>query len=140
LTYRLRNNKNPATTLGLTASTWYGILDLAEENGWNPMGTMPSDPGDPGMTLAGLGFNAARDWGGEYWSANAGLVLFEDALNLADALERAILDYEPQYIPSLQYYTMFGENNGLNGTYPSLGAIQAVIDLCYLGMFKIEKT
>jgi hypothetical protein len=140
LIYQLRNNKNPALTLGLTPSAWHGILELAEDNGWNPMGTIPADTGDAGMVLAGLGFHAAHDWGGEYWSDYGGLVLFEDALNLADALERAILDYEPRYIPSLHYYTLFGENNGLNGNQPSLGAIQGVIDLCYLGMFKIEKT
>jgi hypothetical protein len=66
-------------------------------------------------------------------------VLLEDALNLADAQERAILNYEPQYIPSLFYYTTLGEHNCANGTQPSLGAIQGVIDICYLGIFKIEK-
>ena len=91
------------------------------------------------MTLAGLGFSKAQNLGGDYWSEKEGLVLLEDALNLADALERAILNYEPQYIPSLHYYTIFGENNGLNGTQPSLGAIQGVIDLCFFGMFKIKK-
>jgi hypothetical protein len=124
----------------LTSSTWYGILELAEENGWNPMGTIPSNPEDNGMVLAGLGFSDAHNWSGDYWSENQGLVLLEDALNLADALELAILNYEHHYIPSLHYYTIFGENNGSNGTQPSLGAIQGVIDLCYLGMFKIEKT
>lgn len=137
--YRLRNNHNPSLTLRLTSSAWYGILELAEENGWNPMGTIPSDPEDAGMVLAGLGFNNANDWGGEYWNDNESQVLLEDALNLADALELAILNYEPQYIPSLLYYTIFGENNGLNGTQPSMGAIQGVIDICYLGIFKIEK-
>jgi hypothetical protein len=127
-------------TLGLISSTWYGILELAEENGWLPMGTIPSDPWDAGMVLPGLGFHVARDWGGDYWSDNGGLVLFEHALNLADALERAILDYEPQYTPSLYYFTIFGGNNGLNRIQSSLGAIQGVINLCYLGVFKIEKT
>ena len=127
-------------TLGLISSTWYGILELAEANGWLPMGTIPSDPWDAGMVLPGLGFHVARDWGGDYWSDNGGLVLFEDALNLAEALEHAILNYEPQYIPSLHYYTFFGENSGLNGNQPSLEVIQGVIDICYLGVFKIEKT
>ena len=100
------------------------------------MGTIPSDPEEAGMILAGL---ESDYWGGEYWSDNGGLVILEDVLNLADALEQAILNYEPQYIPSLYYYTIFGENNGSNGIQPSLGAIQGVVDLCYLGMFKIEK-
>jgi hypothetical protein len=136
LTFYLRNDQNPALTFGLTTSTWYGILELAEKNGWNPMGTIPSDPEEAGMILAGL---ESDYWGGEYWSDNGGLVILEDVLNLADALEQAILNYEPQYIPSLYYYTIFGENNGSNGIQPSLGAIQGVVDLCYLGMFKIEK-
>ena len=125
--------------LGLTSSTWYGILELAEENGWNPMGTLPSDSGDSGMLLAGIGVVDDRNWSGNYWSHDEGLVLLEDALNLADALENAFLNYEPQHIPSLHYYTVFGENSSSNGIKPSLGAIQGVIDLCYLGMFKIEK-
>ena len=91
------------------------------------------------MVLAGMGSSDALLWGGEYWSDDGGLVLFEDALNLADALEHALLNYEPQYIRSLHYYTIFGENSGSNGTQPSLGAIQGIIDLCYLGIFKIEK-
>ncbi|UCF27662.1 MAG: hypothetical protein JSW42_13695 [Chloroflexota bacterium] len=139
MVYKLSNNHNPAVTLGLTSSAWYGILELAEENGWNPMGTIPSNPEQSGMILAGLGFSEAHNSGGDYWSEKEGLVLLEDALNLADALERAILNYEPRYIPSLYYYTIFGDNNGSNGNQPSLGAIQGVIDLCYLGLFKIEK-
>lgn len=140
LRYRLSNNHNPAIKLWLTSSTWYGILELAEEYGWNPMGTIPSNPEDNGMILAGLGLGDAQDWSGNYWSEHQSLVLLEDALNLADSLELATLNYEPQYIPSLYYFTIFGENNGSNGTQPSLGAIQGVIDLCSLGMFKIEKT
>ena len=138
--YRLSNQEDPRVTFGLTSSTWYGILELAEENGWNPMGTMPPDPDDAGMALAGMGPLDVNHWYGAYWGDEGGLVLFEDALNLADALERALLNYEPQYIPSLHYYTIFGENSSANGTQPSLGAIQGIIDLCYLGIFKIEKT
>jgi hypothetical protein len=128
-------------TLGLTTQTWYGILEMAEEFGWNPMGTILPGREADGMTLAGFGPPDAHDWAGEYWSDNGDrrLVLFEDALNLADALGRATLNYEPQYIPSLHYYTLFGEHNGSNGTQPSLGAIQGVIDLCYQGSFQIEK-
>lgn len=137
--YRLRNQDNPNISLGLTTSTWYGILELAEDNGWNPMGTLPPDSIDAGMFLAGLGSREAHLWSGEYWSAEGGLVMLEDALNLADALERALLNYEPRYIPSLYYYSIFGENDKVNGSQPSLGSIQGVINLCFLGGFKIEK-
>jgi hypothetical protein len=136
--------------IGLTNNTWYGILEMAEEFGWNPMGTIFPGWEAGGMPFSGFGLPDAQYWGihelrppemrGEYWGDNGDsrTVLFEDALNLADALERATLYYEPQYIPSLYYYTMFGEHNGSNGTQPSLGAIQGVIDLCYLGAFQIE--
>lgn len=136
--FRFSNIENPRLTFGLTSSAWFGILELAEENGWNPMGTMPPDPDDAGLILAGMGSLDGDHWSGEYWSDGGGLVLFEDALNLADALEHALLNYEPHYIPSLHYYTIFGENSRPNGAQPSLGAIQGIIDLCNLGIFKIE--
>lgn len=137
--YRLINIEDPSLTFGLTSSTWYGILELAEENGWNPMGTMPPDPDEAALVLAGLSTMDTPPWGGEYWNDDGGLVLFEDALNLADSLEHALLRYEPQYIPSLYYYTVFGENNGYARNQPGLGAIQGMIDFCYTGSFKIEK-
>jgi hypothetical protein len=137
--YRLINIEDPNLTFGLTSSTWYGILELAEENGWNPMGTMPPNPDEAALVLAGLSSMDAPPWDGEYWNDDGGLVLFEDALNLADALEQALLQYEPQYIPSLYYYTVFGENNGYARNQPGLGAIQGMIDFCYTGSFKIVK-
>ena len=137
--YRLINLDNPSLTFGLTSSTWYGILEMAEDNGWNPMGTMPPNPDEAVLMLTGLSSIGTHEWSGEYWGDEGGLVLFEDALNLADALEHALLNYEPQFIPSLHYYTIFGENNGYNRHQPGLGAIQGTIDLCYLGTFKIEK-
>ncbi|UCD97588.1 MAG: hypothetical protein JSV42_11510 [Chloroflexota bacterium] len=136
--FRLRNTKDPSLTLGLTSSSWFGILTLAEEFGWNPMGAVPLGNQEETMILAGLGSPQFRDSAGEYGSDEGSFVLLEDALNLADALERAVLNYEPQYIPSLQYYTMFGDYNGSSGLKPGLGAIQGVIEICYLGMFKIE--
>lgn len=137
--YWLINIDNPSLTFGLTSSTWFGILEMAEENGWNPMGTMPPDPDDAVLVLAGMSPVNSHHWDGEYWGDDGGLVSFEDALNLADALEYALLNYEPMYIPSLHYYTIFGENNGHNRNQPGLGAIQGIIDFCYLGTFKIEK-
>lgn len=138
--YRLKNQDDPRVTLGLTNRAWYGILEMAEEFGWNPMGTIL--PGQESGRITSAGFDPPgdhHDWGGGYWSDGGRLVLFEDALNLAEALDRATLYYEPQYIPSLHYYTLFGGQNGANGTQPSLGAIQGVIDLCYQGAFQIEK-
>ena len=53
--YRLINIDNPSLTFGLTSSTWFGILEMAEENGWNPMGTIPSEFEDASFVLAGMG-------------------------------------------------------------------------------------
>lgn len=135
--YRLRNQDDPNKTLGLTTSTWYGILERAQEFGWNPMGTiLPEwEVGYLGMP----GFEDLDMWYGEYWSDRCRLVVFEDALNMADALERATLAYEPEYIPYLTYYTLFNEHGRGNGAQPSLGAIQKVIELCELGTFQIER-
>jgi len=139
MAYRLSNQKDPRKTLGLTTPTWYGILEIAEEHGWNPMGTILTS-WEIGDFWSDPAENYDQDLGqGIYWSTISRLVIFEDALNLADALERAILAYEPQYIPSFNYYRLFGNNVSLNGTQPSLGAIQAVINLCQLGSFSIKK-
>ena len=135
--YRLVNQDDPNITLGLTTITWYRILEKAQDYGWNPMGTiLPQwEAGYPDLS----GFSGLNDRYGEYWSAGGRLVLFEDALNMADALELAVVDYEPAYIPSLAYYTMFNENGGKNGSQPGLGAMQKVIDLCRMGTFQIER-
>jgi hypothetical protein len=119
---------------------------MAEEFGWNPMGTILPGWQAGGMAMSRFEPLDAHEWEppeirGEYWGNNGDgrLVMFEDALNLADALERATLYYEPEYIPSLYYYTLLGEHSGSNGMQPSLGAIQGVIDLCYQGAFQIEQ-
>jgi hypothetical protein len=62
------------------------------------------------------------------------LVLLEDALNLADALDQAFLEYEPLRLPAS--YFLF-DNGWVNGR-PSIGAILEVINFCRSGAFLVE--
>ena len=139
MTYRLSNQDDPDRTLGLTIPTWHGILEMAEDNGWNPMGTIIPGWETGNLWYSEASFNDPDARRGIYWSKIFRLVVLEDALNLADSLEQALLAYEPEYIPSLNYYRLFGDNQTHNGGQPSLGAINAVIDLCQLGAFSIER-
>jgi hypothetical protein len=114
--------------------TWFGILELAEEYGWNPLGTViPDDLDwigvDPAYLDPGIGI---------YWGKEARLVLLEDALNLADALEEAFLKYEPVRLPSLHSFYLAGEFGETNGHPPAVGVIQILIHFCQRGAFTIE--
>ena len=129
----MTNQSYPKKTLRLNRPTWYGILDLAVENGWNPMGTAHPEwwllPGEE--ALAGGGPSR-----GSYTGGPLGLVLLEDALNLADALEQALLAYEPEW----QRFRVWGEipRLGDRGGLPSLGAMSCLVDFCRMGSFHIE--
>lgn len=135
MAYRLMNQRDPHRSLYINSETWYGVLELAEDYGWSPLGTvLPERYG-----LAGYYTGDPDQWYGDYWSAGQRLVLIEDALNLGDALDEAYLDYEPIRAPTLHSYNG-GNNIGiLNRPQPSLGAIILMIDLCRNGAFFIEK-
>ena len=64
------------------------------------------------------------------------LVLFEDALNLVDALDRAYQAYEPLRVPA--NYFLFEPEDPRLRLRPSLGALAAAIDVCRQGSFSIE--
>jgi hypothetical protein len=135
---RLRNQTNPRLTLSLTSDAWFGILDLAEAYGWMPMGTV--HPGfwvDLDLDLHSYSLEALALAGFNEAVSERRLVLVEDALNLADALERAFLDYEPARVPSTYY--LFETSDPFRPTRPSIGAILAVQDICQWGAFWIEK-
>jgi hypothetical protein len=135
--YRLVNQNDPIVTLNLTSESWYGILDLAEQYGWNPMGTV----------RAGIweDLEAAQDgyflWHPVEHSGNGNgsesrLVVLEDALNLADALDQAFLDYEPLRVPASFYF--FEPADLFASRRPSIGAIAALLEFCRTGAFWIE--
>jgi hypothetical protein len=113
---------------------WFGVLELAEKYGWNPMGTVSSD----GWELAGLTWYGADFGYREYWGDERRMVLLEDALNLRDALEEAFIRYEPVRLPSLHRFHLAG-NSGNNGWQPAIGVIKIVSDFCQAGAFYIER-
>jgi hypothetical protein len=126
--YRLTNERETGKTIGLSPAAWFGILDLAEVYGWRPMGTVHPQ--------WWLGRNGQQECCGSYTGPEARLVMWEDALNLAEALEQAFLEYEPR--PN-------GHSpRGMTAApvaleLPSIGAILGVADLCRQGDFCIEQ-
>ncbi len=133
---KLNSQRNPVKVLILTDATWFGLLDLAEEYGWNPFGpVLPGqwhalepdlggyDPGDLASGMPDEGTGGRR------------LVTLDDALNLADALEKALLDYEPLNVPASFY--LFAPKT--EDELPGLGAISETLEICRLGAFWIEE-
>ena len=137
---KLRNEKDPHQTLSLTDETWYGILDLAEDHGWNPLGAvlpgqLPGHWFDLDYSLDGYYLGLQEHWD-EQEDPDSRLVVLEDTLNLADALERAFMEYEPAFVPASFFY--FAPLDPSLEAQPSIGAISAVIDFCRQGAFWIE--
>lgn len=129
MSLRLKNQQDPKKTLGLNKETWARMLEMAEEYGWNPLGTIQPD------RVAGEPDPAGYDPSSWSDGSSAGrLVLFEDALNLADALERAFLEHEPGPV----------EQDSLPArTSPTaqplgIGVIIAALEFCRDGAFWIE--
>jgi hypothetical protein len=134
----LRNEKDPDKSLSLTHEAWYRMLDLAEEYGWNPIGAFfPGDWHDyeidfSSYFLGGVSFSSLSGNG-----SNGGrVVILEDALNLADALDQAFLEYEPPFVSAS--FFLFEPSDPNVRTYPGIGALAAVIDFCRMGSFTIE--
>lgn len=135
MSFRLRNLRNPSLTLTLSAQAWFGVLELAQAYEWIPMGTV----------LAGLERTRAipgeeDPWSWDYTPQETRLVLLEDALNLADALERAYHDQEPGeawYSAGLFMQTLAAPPDEFQ---PAIGVIQQTIAFCRQGAFLIERS
>lgn len=134
MSYQLINQINPDRQIQMNNWTWYGVLKLAENYGWSPRGTVQPER----LELAGIYSDSAHPGFGEYWGNETRLVLFEDALNLADALEEAFIKYEPVRLPSLHPFHLAGDNGSSNGHPPGIGVIQIMIGFCQAGAFLIE--
>jgi hypothetical protein len=133
--FRLRNQNDPKMTFSLTKGTWLDILDLAEDHGWNPMGAvLPGQWIEPEDDFFSYGMQRMAYGNGD--KEEDRLVVFEDALNLADALEQAFLAYEPVYLPAT--YFLFEPLDRDNHLPPGIGVILATIDFCRQGAFWIE--
>jgi len=138
--YQLSNQNNPQHALRLNSGAWYDILDLALDYGWNPLGTV-RDPYalSPVGGWSGFDIEALDFWSGSYTSEVGSLVLLDDALNLADALDQAFIERDPEpstrYLPG--YRNGYGESN--NGLRAGIGVILALTEFCRNGAFWVER-
>lgn len=159
---RIRNYMHPHRTLGLSTSTWREILRLALWSGWRPLGSV--SPEAPLMDFL-VARNSSETWEGDTtWQEEdsvvyhpsamlitylpflledgqthneiSRLVLLEDALNFADALDKAYQAYEPVRVPAS--YFLFEPDDLALEVRPSLGALAAALDVCRQGSFSIE--
>jgi hypothetical protein len=133
---RLRNQKHPERVLLLASHAWQALLELAEQYGWNSLGVLEGWDAlaaqEQGSSLA---FSA--DWlPGELVEAGA-LSILEDALNLADALERAFLEEEPQRVPASYY--LFEPDDPTLRNRPGIGTLLALVAFCREGAFALER-
>lgn len=158
----IRNYRQPHRTLGLSTPTWSEILNLALRNGWQPLGSVSPDAPSPDFSLAGI---FSLDWedeaawheedtavyqpsamlisylpflpeDGHLQSETSRLVLLEDALNFADALDKAYQAYEPVRVPAS--FFLFEPDDPALSRRPSLGALAAALEVCRQGSFSIE--
>jgi len=132
LSFRLSSQNDPAQTIRMNNWTWFGILDLAEKHGWNPHGTATPDR----LEYAGYPPAEGGLWFGAYWEDQPRLVLIEDALNMADALEQAFIRYEPIRLPSLHPFHLASGNGDQP---PGIGVVLMMIRFCQSGAFLIER-
>lgn len=135
---RLKNQSNPKKILGMNRSTWFRLLELAEEHDWNPLGTAQPEQWQAGE-INPLGYDP------DQWPVNESdnpgrLVLLEDALNLADALERAFLAYEPDQETHHPDTPPAEQQAQEARARPGIGAILALMEFCQQGAFWIEKS
>lgn len=149
MSYHLYSENNPELTLSLSTHTWYQVLELAEAYDWNPLGTVLPDwlPGvrddvdwDWNGNGHGRGSQPGEELPGSYTPDTSRLVLLDDALNLADALERAFLAYEPNPVLTVGgiFYTEWDDLTVR--TRPAIGVLLILIEFCRMGAFWIRRS
>ena len=141
MSFRLQNQNDQNRVLIFSEEAWYGILDLAQGYGWNPMGTMPADGWlDLDFSMLWEDPDEMDPGEGSYTPNECRLVVIEDALNLADALELAFLEYEPERIESLVEISLAGKLIRRSDPRPGVGTLMAVLEFCRFGAFWIDRT
>jgi hypothetical protein len=136
LAIRLTSQQNLTRTLILTDATWHALLDLAEDYGWNPFGpVLPWQWDSLELDLTGYTPGDPNYGYPEEDGSGRRLVVLDDALNLADALEEAFLDYEPQRVPASFYLFAPDEESAK----VSVGALTETLAICQMGAFWIEE-
>lgn len=136
MAYHLRNDNNPELALSINSQTWYALLELAEEHGWNPLGTVLPEWLVWADEAGGL--EDVERYQGSYTPDHSRLVVLEDALNLGEAFERAFLTYEPQRVHSYPELSLIDVAEPAGVRRPSIGAIAAAADFCQQGAFWID--
>jgi hypothetical protein len=137
VSYRLVNHQNPNRRLSLSTHAWYVSLESAEGSGWNPMGAVPEKlDGRESLSLGNVWFTSEPDTQA-YFTCDGSMVLLEDALNLADALDRAYLAFEPERVDWLFADYFNGFFNPTPKLHPSIGTIKTLADFCRQGAFWI---
>lgn len=134
MSFCLRNQRNNDQIIVLTTRAWHHLLVMAEDHGWNPLGTVQPEWWQ--AVVVGLGVEAPDIPELSYAPALSRMVLVEDALNLADALDAAWLAYEPLDLRRRGRRQSWS-NGGLDGK-PGIGTVQAVTNFCREGAFWIE--
>lgn len=135
--YRLTNSKDPQILLNLTATAWLGILELAEAYGWHPVGTLyPSARLDLAEMDPAYEMHEFDTFYGADPQEQPHVVRLDDAISLAEVLDRAFLDYEPLRVP-VSYY-LFAPTNPVFDLRPAIGTISTVVEFCRQGAFTIE--
>ena len=102
-----------------TNDGWSWVLELAEEFGWQPVGT----GAPPRMKKA--------DWNGVYWSNENQLFYARDAAAMAGALERA-LDAIPERVEPKR-----GKLKGRYFVREQVEELREFITFCRAGSFRI---
>ena len=73
--------------------SWRMMLRLAHKYGWKPMGTEPGQWGNAGAGESNAQPSSHPDrWDGTYFSNDCQWLTYDDAVRIADALERALDD------------------------------------------------
>jgi len=132
----LRNQRNPKLHLILTVETWVGLLDLAVAYKWNALGTVL--PGYWHSLEYSLGDYLPEELDAQNSTGEtpARLVVVDDALNLADSLDQAFLDYEPRRLRGTTL--LYSIEDPAVDRRPSIGAISETSSFCRSGAFWIE--
>jgi hypothetical protein len=137
VSYCFTNQKKSSKTLALTHPTWAGVLRLAETYGWKSY-----SPVFPGQGLVHASWMAGTYLGVPLISTDEDaevartLMLTEDALALADVIEKAYQAFEPVRLP-VAYFFFTDESLEVH-LPPGLGVMAELIDFCRLGAFWID--
>ncbi len=138
--FRLVNQNNPNITLSMTTPTWYRILEVAEEYGWVPMGTvMPEWWLESAFARFGYGLDDPYDWQGGYTEEDERLVMLEDVARFSEALEQAYYDYEPEYIQDWREFFLADTLKAPVCTKIAIGVLEEMVLFTQMGTFSIQR-